>query len=145
LPADCGIAEIEQVFGQFLAAINARDQAGVLARIAPTRELNWFGVVRQGGGYLRLQRPLAVVQYFDRRVREGERLTLRKAEISPVASPGSTGPWARPAQGTGRDDPIVAASFLLTVEDSDRGERKVRPGKAGIDCRTKQFYVWNGG
>lgn len=144
LPADCGPKEVEALFTRFLRSIDHQSRADILEYVAPSRELNWFSVSRPAGGFIRLESRKGVARYLLDRARSGETWTLRNAQISPVPDPPSTGPYARPPEGPGSDDEIVAAAFELTLRD--KGEQSDRRGgKAGINCETQQFYIWNGG
>jgi len=144
LPADCGPREIEALFTHFLRSVADRNRSGILEDVAPARELNWFGVSKPGGKVLRLESPKEVARYFLGRARAGETWTLQRAQISPVENPPTTGPYARPPRGPGSDDEIVAASFELVLRQKGSQPGK-RGGKAGINCETQQFYIWNGG
>lgn len=150
LPAGCSNAKVRTVFAGFLAGINKREPVRVRRYIAPRPELNWFGLAKPGGGYVRLETPRRIVAYFLARSRAGVRLSAKRVRVSPVGAPGvRSGPYARPDHGPAADDPVAAVEFELDADVSGRADgeedRSARIGKAGINCATKRFYIWNGG
>lgn len=151
LPPGCALMDIRRIFTGFLRAVNTQQQESVRNYIAPQPELNWFGVGQPRKGYLRLEDPRHIARYFTIRANSGQkRLTLRNAEVSPLRPSGvRSGPYKRPANGPGADDPVVAVGFTLEVDAKGMARQNQRSssrgGKAGINCATGQFYIWNGG
>ena len=138
----CRAARVEGVFLGLLRGANQRRRSLTLRRLARPPEQNGFGFVTESGSF-ESRRPRRIFRYLARRSRRGERLKLLHVRLSKAPSGGApSGPWARPTQGPTADDPVTAASFKIRL--TDRGEDPVVVfGKAGINCATGQFYVWN--
>ena len=144
LSAGCDETAIRGVVGEFIAAFNAGDQAG-LARVVPATgsdgdhpwtgdpdQLRWFTLTSANPGTgvdaLNLYTRDTLLAYFAERHAQHERMRVVELVINNAAS-----------------GPLTAAiNFRITRTADDLPERPFG-GKGGVGCAHGVIYLWSAG
>jgi len=144
LPAACDAAAIRRVVGEFIAAFNAGDHAG-LARVFPATgsdgdhpwtgdpdQLRWFTLTRADPGTgvdaLNLSTRDTILAYFAARHAQHERMRLVELVINPAGG-----------------GPVTAAiNFVITRTADDLPESPFG-GKGGVGCTHGLIFLWSQG
>ena len=144
LSADCDERAIRRVVGEFIAAFNAGDQAG-LARVFPVRgsdgdhpwtgdpeQLRWFTLTRAnpaaGVDALNMYTREQLLTYFAARHAQHERMRVVELVINAAAS-----------------GPLTAAiNFRITRTADDLPESSFG-GEGGVGCAHGLIFLWSQG
>lgn len=144
LPAGCDEEAIRRVVGDFIAAFNAGDQAG-LARVFPAKgsdgdhpwvgdpnQLRWFTLTRAspstGVDALNLYTREKLLAYFAERHERHERMRVVELVINSVAS-----------------GPMTAAINFLITHTADDLPESTFGGKGGVGCAPGVIFLWSAG
>jgi len=132
LPEGCRPADVKNLIGGFLGAVNRGDRSAALRYVAPQPELiGVFFAIGRGADAKRIdaRTPEAVYRAM-RGIGAGERFHLLRAIVGPV------GPFAHDTRYPELDSVVTAGvDFVLGV-----GSRSAS-GKAGIDCTSRRIYM----
>ena len=140
----CDETAIRGVVGDFIAAFNAGDQAG-LARVFPAKgsdgdhpwagdpdQLRWFTLTRADPGTgvdaLNLYTRATLLAYFAARHAQHERMRVVELVINPAAS-----------------GPLTAAINFRITRTADDLPESTFGGKGGVGCAHGVIYLWSQG
>jgi hypothetical protein len=142
LPAGCTPRQVASLLVRFTAAFNRGDRKA-LVRLFPDVDplgrvraepagtvFHWYSVSEGTARHIALYDLKDLFSYFERRHRQGERLSLIGVDVGTSWRPLSVG---------------IGYTLRREADDLPAGIGPFAHGKGGIDCKRQRIYVWSMG